>query len=175
ANLLLTRTAERSREFALRAAIGAGRGRIVRQVIHENLVLALIGGGVGLLVAFGLLRAIVPLGSGVIPRLQESELDARVLEYSVLLSVLTSLLFSLAPAARLRGDLRGTSTGKLGAGLVAVQIALGLMLASGASLLTGSFLHLMRRDLGFQPERLLSFGISLPPATYSRARQLDFH
>jgi putative ABC transport system permease protein len=186
ANLLLARTAEREREFALRAAIGAGRGRIVRQLMTESLTLSLIGCTAGLLAAMGTMQLMLPLAGASIPRIQEASIDGRVLAFSVALAIVTSILFSVAPALRIaRVEFAGplkegsrTSTDKsdrLRGALVVMQIALGLVLLSGASLLIASFLHLMRRDLGFQPERVLTFSVTPPDKDYPRERRLDFH
>jgi putative ABC transport system permease protein len=186
ANLLLVRTAEREREFALRTAIGAGRGRIARQVVTESLMLSFVGCAAGVLAATWLLKLVVPLAGDSIPRIQQAAIDTNVLAFSVALAVLTGVLFSLAPAMRLlrlelNAPLKEASrtsaegSDRLRSALVVAQVALGLVLLSGASLLIASFLHLMRRDIGFRPERLLTFNVSVPPAEYSRPRQLQFH
>ena len=136
ANLLLARTAERSHEFALRAAIGAGRGRIIRQLVTESLALSLIGCTVGVLAAMWLMRFLLPLAGDSISRIREASIDGRVMAFSIFLAVVTSLLFGLAPALRvakmelgvgLREGSR-TSTGTsdwLRDALCAGQIALG--------------------------------------------------
>jgi putative ABC transport system permease protein len=186
ANLLLARTADREREFALRAAIGAGRGRMVRQLVTESLALALAGCAAGVLFAGAILTWVLPLAGNSIPRIQQAAIDGRVLGFSIGLAVCTSVLFSLAPVLRVaRGEFSGPlKEGSRGAtdrsdglrsGLVVAQIALGLVLLSSAGLLAASFVHLMRRDLGFRPERLLAFSVSLANAEYPRPRQLEFH
>ena len=186
ANLLLSRTAEREREFALRLAIGAARSRIVRQVMTEALTLALIGGIAGVALATLLVTVAVPLVGSTIPRIEQTSVDGRVLGFAFALTLVTSVLFSVAPAARLLhgrlndplkegayGNVHGQ--GRLGSALVVAQIALGLMLLSGAALLMAGFVHVMRRDPGFQPDRLLTFNIGIPSSDYSRARQLEFY
>jgi predicted permease len=186
ANLLLSRTLEREREFALRAAIGAGRSRIVRQVIAESLTLSLLGGAAGVLVAEGLLRVSLPMAGLSIPRIDQAGIDRRVLVFALGLAVVTSVVFSMAPVARLfrdrfqhplqeagRSSIHGSD--RLRHALIVVQIALGLMLVSGATLLIASYSHLATRDAGFQPERLLTFNLALPDANYPRPRQLAFY
>ncbi len=186
ATLLLSRTTEREREFALRLAIGAARSRIVRQVMTEALALALIGGLAGVATAAVLVDVAVPLVGTTIPRIQQTTIDGRVLVFAMALTLVTSVLFSVAPAARLLHDrlndpLKESAyanvhgPGRLGSTLVVVQIAVGLMLLSGAALLMSGFVHLTHRDPGFQPERLLTFSIGMPGSEYSRARQLAFY
>jgi putative ABC transport system permease protein len=181
ANLLLAHTEERAREFAMRAAIGAGRGRIMRQLITESLTLSMIGTAAGVLLAAWSIRLFRALP---IPRIGDAVIDGRVLAFSLALAVVTSVLFGLAPALRavstgfctgVREAARTSTPGsdRLRSGLCVAQVALGLMLVSGAGLLIGSFLHLVRRDLGFRPDGLLTFGVSLPE--YTRPQQLEFH
>jgi len=186
ANLLLSRTAEREREFALRLAIGAARSRIVRQVMTEGLTLALIGGIAGVAMAGLLVELAVPLVGTTIPRIEQTRLDGRVLVFALAVTLVTSVLFSVAPASRLLydrlndplkesayGNVHGAS--RVGSALVVVQVALGLMLLSGASLLMAGFVHVTRRDPGFRPEKLLTFNIGVPGAQYPRTRQLEFY
>jgi putative ABC transport system permease protein len=186
ANLLLARTAEREREFAIRAAIGASRGTVVRQLLTESLVLAAIGCAAGILVAKACVNLLLPLAGDSIPRLAQTAVDSKVLAFSLVLALLTSLLFSLAPALRLartelagplkegsRGSVQGTD--RLRSGLVVAQITLGLVLLSGAALLIASFLHLLHRDLGLQPEHVLTFSIRVPDARYPDEKQVDFN
>jgi len=186
ANLLLSRTAEREREFALRLAIGAARSRIVRQVMTEALTLAFLGGIAGVALAALLIDLAIPLIGTTIPRIAQTSVDGRVLGFALTLTLVTSVLFSVAPAARLLHDRlndplkegaygNGHGPGRLGSALVVAQIALGLMLLSGAGLLMAGFVHVTRRDPGFQPERLLTFSIGVPGSQYPRARQLEFY
>jgi putative ABC transport system permease protein len=182
ANLLLARTAERQREFAVRASIGAGRGRLVRQLVVEGLTLSGAGAGAGILVAAGCLRAAGRLAAGTIPRIEQAAIDGRVLAFSIALAFFATALFSLAPAIRVaRAPLilslkESSVAGKDGLrnALVVLQIALGLVLVSGAGLLAGGFLHLMRRDPGFQPHGLVSFSVSLPQSLQRGTKHLDF-
>jgi putative ABC transport system permease protein len=182
ANLLLARTEERAREFTVRAAIGAGRGRIVRQLITESLTLSIIGSGAGLLLATWSLRLFRTLP---VPRIADAVVDGRVLAFSLALAVATSVLFGLAPALRaastelsggLKDGSRTTTPGsdRLRHGMCVAQVALGLVLVSGAGLLIGSFVHLMRRDLGLRTEGLLTLEVNLPDE-YTRPKQLDFY
>ena len=175
ASLLLARTAEREREFAVRASIGAGRARIVRQLLAEGLTLALVGCAAGVVLAGGCVKAVASLASASIPRIEQAGVDARVLLFTIALAFVTNILFSLAPAARLtrmeliaplKEGARGNAaaSNRFRSALVVVQIALGLVLLSGAGILTSSFLQLLRRDVGFRPEGLLTFGIGLPQA-----------
>jgi putative ABC transport system permease protein len=181
ANLLLAHTDARAHEFAMRAAIGAGHGRIVRQLITESLTLAMIGTTAGLLVAGWSIRLFRTLP---IPRIGDAVIDGRVLAFSLALAVVTSVLFGLAPALRAAStgftvgvrEASRTSTAAsdhLRSGLCVAQVALGLVLLSGAGLLIGSFLHLVGRDLGFRPDGLLTFRVGLPG--YTQPRQLEFH
>lgn len=188
ANLLLVRTTEREREFALRAAIGAGRGRIIWQLTTESLTLSLIGCVLGVFGAYVLIELGLPFvaSSVPIPRVQETTLDARVLVFAIALAAITGIVFGLTPAARiarvqLTESLKAgsrTSTdgsGRLRSSLTVAQIALGLALLSGAGLLATSFLHLLRTDLGFPLERLSTFSLNLPHSRYTVEAQLDFH
>ena len=181
ANLLLARSIEREREFAVRAAIGASRPRVIRQLLTESLLLALLGCGAGVLLAMGFLRMKLPES---IPRISEASIDPRVLAFSIALAILTSILFSLAPALRIaKTDLAGAlkeGTRGIARGherfrrvLVAGQIALGLVLLSGAGLLIASFLSLVRRDPGLRLDHLLTFSLSLPDQ-YNKRRQIAF-
>jgi len=185
ANLLLARTAEREREFAVRASIGAGRARIVRQLLTESFFLAIAGSAAGVLLAIACVRAVTRLAAGSIPRIEQASVDAPVLAFSVALAFLTTVLFSFAPAVRLarielisplkeaaRGN--AASGGRLRGAFVVVQIALGLVLLSGAGFLASSFAHLLRRDAGFRPEGLLTFSIGMPNELTRGAAHLPF-
>jgi predicted permease len=183
ANLLLAHAEERAREFTVRAAIGAGRGRIVRQFITESLTLSAIGCAAGLAVAAWSIRLFRVLP---VPRVSEAVIDGRVLAFSLALAVVTSVLFGLVPALRASsiefsgGLTDGSRTSTPGSDrlrhtLCVAQIALGLVLVSGAGLLAGSFLHLVSRDLGFRRDGLLTFSINLPGKAYAGQKQLGFH
>jgi putative ABC transport system permease protein len=169
ASLWLSRMTERSRELAIRAALGAGRGRLLRQLLSESALLALLGGAGGVLLAYWIVEAIAKFGPRDLPRLNQIEVNPPALGFAVALSLLTALIFGLAPAAQmLRPDLQEslraegrTITGgrrqqRLRNLLVISEIALALALLVGAGLLTRSFIALLRVDPGFATERALA-------------------
>ncbi|HEX7361162.1 MAG TPA: ABC transporter permease [Bryobacteraceae bacterium] len=172
ANLLLARLSTRSHELAIRAAIGAGRGRLSRQLLTEVALLALIGCAGGMAIATVALRGFVHFAASAIPRLDEVAVDGRVFGIAVLVSVLTALLFGVIPALRAgrvdvnavlqksaRMGLAGRH-GMLRRGLIAAEVALSVILLSGAALVLQTLWHLENDHLGFQPEHVLT--ISLP-------------
>jgi len=186
ANLLLARTAEREREFAVRLAIGAARGRVVRQLIAENLLFAVLGCTAGVLLAAGVIGMGLPLVAEGIPRILETVVDSRVIAFAVILALLTSLLCSIPPGLRMaRLDFpsspsSGTRTSteareRLRGTLVVTQIALGLVLLSGAAMLAAAFLQLTRRDLGFRPDHLLAFNFTLPSSRYDDGARVRWY
>jgi len=186
ANLLLVRTANRSHEMAVRAALGAGRPRVIRQLLTESLLLAMLGGAAGVLLADYALRAVLPLGGQSIPRLTATRIDGWALAFSFFLALLTSILFGLAPAlqaskADLTGSLQAPGRGgtkghdRIRGALVIAQVTLGLVLVSAAGLLMATFLHLETSDLGFRADHLLTFWFSLPESQYNTARQEAFY
>lgn len=172
ANLLLARAANRSPEMALRAALGAGRWRLVRGLLVESGVLALAGTIVGVLLAFWGTAAFVALAPPSIPRIAEVRVDGRVLTGALALACLTTLLFGLAPALRTaRGDVaqalrqgsRGSARGgSLGRVLVVSELAIALTLTMGAALLTRSFAARTAWNPGFEREHLLTFSVFAP-------------
>ena len=179
ANLLLAQGLSRRREVAIRMALGASAGRVLRQRLAEGLVLALIGSLVGLALAWGGLRLLVAWHPASLPRADQVGIDGRVLVFTLLLSLLTGVLFSLIPAlqslrteatAQLKEGSRSSTAGPRRARsqgvFVAVEVALSLVLLIGATLLIQSFRQLSRVDLGFNPAGLLSLQISLPAAKY---------
>jgi predicted permease len=187
ANLLLARGATRQRELSLRAALGAGRGRLVRQSAAESLVLAVTGGVLGLLLAEGLRRAGLFALPRELPLVEQAGLDARVLALTLLSSLLCALLFGIAPGlvaaagplnAALRQDARGGSSRGLRRalrGFAVAQFAGALVLLTGAGLLLRSFSALVRTDPGFQPRQALALSTYLPARGYpSRADILAF-
>jgi putative ABC transport system permease protein len=188
ATLMLVRGSQRQSEFAVRAALGGQRARIVRQMLVESLVIAVIGDVAGLAVARVGMAAIVWLGAGNIPRLSSLALDPRLLLFSIALSTLCAVLFGAAPAVRaartrpgdvLRGESRGGSTSRgqlrLRAVLVAAQVALAFVLAVGAGLLLSSFAQLRRVDLGFQSANVLTFEAHLAGSRYDSTARATFY
>ncbi|HLY62314.1 MAG TPA: ABC transporter permease [Terriglobia bacterium] len=186
ANLLLARSASRQREMAIRAALGAGKGRMVRQVLTESLVLALAGGALGALLSvwlIGFLMRLIPVDG---PRLAEIHLDSQVLLFTICLSLLTGLLFGMAPALQVsrsrlsetlkeggRSATQGIYRHRARGALVVAEVAVAAMLLVGAGLLIQTFASLERVDPGFAPHRVMAFAVQLPGSRYSTARALD--
>ena len=179
ANLLLVRAESRHKEFAVRAALGAGRGRILRQFFTEGLVLTMIGSILGLAIAYWGLKAILRANPDSIPRSAEITIDPTVLVVTIGVAVLTALIFGLAPLFHLgdaavtavikEGGTRGTPTAarhRVRRGLVSAEIALAVMLVVGAGLLVQSFANLTKVDAGFDSKNLITFGLVLPAPTY---------
>jgi putative ABC transport system permease protein len=177
ANLILARLSSRRGEIAVRAALGAGRAQLVRQVLAESFVLSAIGGVLGLIVAWAGVRFVHALPEGSLPRMQDVRLDGGVLLFALVVSVVVALVFGLVPAIQAsRAGLRDTmnafsgatsgGSGRLLAGLVVAEVALALMLLVGAGLMTRSFAQLMRVSPGFEPANLLALQIYLPQAKY---------
>jgi putative ABC transport system permease protein len=179
AGLLLAQHAARSKEIAIRAALGAGRARLVRQFFLEGLLLSLLGTTAGIALAKFGVDAILKFIPSQIPRLSQTQLDLRVLGFTVLLSLVTCLIFSLVPAWHAsKPDLHttleqsGRSSGP-GAGrqrfrqlLVVFQVSMAVMLVIGAGLLMKSFWRLRQVDPGFKPDHVLSLGLTLPPSRH---------
>jgi predicted permease len=177
ANLLLARAATRTREIAIRTALGAPRRRIIKQMLTESFVLAVIGGGLGLFLAWWARDVLVMFSPGNIPRLEESRLDSRVLLFTVGITLLTTIVFGLMPAlqssnldltATLKegGQKGGSQGGRARNALVVVEVALALVLVIGAGLMIRSFMRLQRVDPGFNPNNGLMLRIDLPGARY---------
>jgi putative ABC transport system permease protein len=168
ANLMLARASGRTREMALRTALGAGRSRLVRQLLTESLLLATSGGTVGLFLAWWCISALAALAPKEIPRVNEVGMDMTVLVFSLAASVLTGLLFGLAPALRASrvdlnhalNDLTKATAGRAQHGmrdlLVVAELALAFVLVLGAGLLGKSFLHLLNVDPGYDPRHVLT-------------------
>jgi putative ABC transport system permease protein len=180
ANLTLGRTAARQKELAVRAAIGAGRGRIIRQILTETLVLALVGAACGVLLAKAATAAFVGLAGGSLPRPDAIVMDGRVLGFALVVAAGSALLAGLVPALQAsRGALAealreggregGGGTGRrTSASLVAVQVALAFVLLTGAGLLVRSLWTMQHVDRGFDVDRVASMTLSLPPARFSQ-------
>jgi predicted permease len=170
-NLLLARTTFRTRELAVRSALGAGRFRIVRQLVHEAAFLSVLGGALGIVVAAAALRAVQLLAPDI-PRLEGVGVNAAVVGFAFVLSLLTGLLFGTLPAVRAAGDIAGGALREAGRratasrersrlrrGLVVVQVALAVLLVVGAGLLFRSFRELSGMDPGFTPQSAITFTV----------------
>src|SRR6059058_5242129 len=176
ANLTLARAGARSRELAIRLALGAGRGRVVRQLLTESLVLASVGAALGVLTAYGAVALLKRAAPAVLPRLETVQLDGWVLAFALGLTVVTAVAVGLLPALRaarpdltdsLKEGTAGAGTGhgrqRLRAGLVTSEIALAVVLVVGAGLLIRSLWQLRAVNPGFDPQGLVAFWISPPP------------
>lgn len=178
-NLLLTHVETRQREFAVRAALGAGRGRLARQVLTETVLLGLGGGGLGILVAFWGTRLFIALAPDDFPRIDAVTVDLRVLAFAFGISLVTALAIGLVALFRvsydraydgLRQEGRGATADRRGGSvrgvLVVVEVAFALVLLVGAGLLVRSFARLMAVDPGYRTENILTVDLSLPAAEY---------
>ena len=179
ANLLLARGAARAREIALRAALGAGRGRIVRQLLTESVVLALMAAGAGLLLANWFIAAVIAWSPSGVPRLDQAHLNPVALGFAAAIALFSSVLSGLAPSLRLartdvqvglrdggRGSTGGGFRDRLRAGLIVAEVALSLLLLFGAGLLIRSGIALQRVNPGFDPAGVLTARFSLPETVY---------
>ena len=175
ANLTLARSTSRLREFGIRSALGAGRRRILRQLLTESLLLSVLGGGLGLLLAARGTRAALALLGPSVPRTAEVGIDARVLVFTTAVSLLAGLLFGLAPAIR-SSRYASSDALKLGgrtavggrhraqAVFVVVELAMALVLLIGAGLMIRTLSRLWKLDPGFEPKGVLTFNLSMPPS-----------
>jgi predicted permease len=187
ANLLLARSMSRARELAIRTALGAGRSVIVRGVLSESILLAVLGGAAGLIVASWATSALTALQPDALRGVGPVSIDGTVLAFTIALAIATGFIFGLLPAlqaarltdvsGRLKEGSRSATGGRewwrARGALVGVEIALAVMLLSGAGLLIRSFVHLVRTDPGFRTEHLLTFSLSLPDAAYPKPEQSD--
>ena len=187
-NLILGRTAARRKELAIRTALGAGRWRLVRQMITETFVLALGGGALGLLLAFWATDFFISLGGGSIPRPETVRLDARVVGVALVLAAVSALLAGLLPSLQassgpLADPLKeGGREGGSGASrrtrsaLVAAEVALAFVLLAGAGLLVRTLWTMQQQDRGFRTERIASMDVSLPAALFATGNDVrSFH
>jgi putative ABC transport system permease protein len=192
ASLLLTRSLSRQKEVAIRAALGASRWRVIRQLMTESLLLSVVGGAAGLLIAYWgvpALVAVLPQSQlNAMPFLKSVRLDAGVLTFSFALSLLTGLVFGLAPALQSsRLDLNGvlkeggrnasaSASHRLRSAMVVTEIALAVVLLVGAGLMMKSLLQLLQTNVGFKTENVLTMTVILPPTKYTEAnQQINFH
>ena len=188
ANLLLSRAAGREREIAIRASLGAGRGRIIRQLLTESVMLGALGGAVGFVLAAGGVRALLLLMPAGLPRVSEVAVDLRVLAFTMMVALGTGVAFGLVPALRAsRPTLQGVLGATRNAGgdltrrrlselLVVAQIALGVVLVVGAGLLIKSFWRLHQVELGFSIDRVIATDIPMPSfSSDSAARAAEFY
>ena len=188
ASLLLTRALARQKEVAIRSALGPSRWRVVRQLLTESMVLSLVGGAAGLLIAYwgvpALVAALPQNQLNAMPFLKTVGLDATILTFSFLLSLATGLFFGLAPALQSsRLDLNdvlkeggrnasATASHRLRSAMVVSEIALAVVLLVGAGLMMKSLFRLLQTNVGFKTENLLTMGVVLPPAKYTEPNQL---
>ena len=186
-NLLLARTATRQKEIAIRAAMGAGRARLIRQMLTESILLSSGGGILGVVLAFAGTRALTHLNAISIPLLSDVRLDGSVLAFTLLMAVASGLLFGLVPALQvqsstvhdaLKDTSRGSTEGKghrwIRRGLVVSEVAFACVLLVGAGLLIRSFLHVLDVNLGFQPERAAAVRVDPSNDYNTQAKQNSY-
>jgi putative ABC transport system permease protein len=183
ANLLLARTAARQKEVAIRMALGASRARIASQLLTESVLLSLVGGAFGLLLASWGMDLLVAYGPANVPRLHDVSLDTRVLLFTLTISTLTGIVFGLAPALHasrpdpvnmLKDATRGVSQGgrnRMRSALIVSEVALSLMLLVGAGLLINSFWRLLQTNAGFEPRGVLAVDVPLSRVKYTKPEQ----
>ena len=184
ANLQLARATSRAREMAIRLSVGAGRGRLVRQLLTESVLVSLLGGLLGLLFAFWITSLMVALMPGFyVPNEARIEVNSYVLFFCVIVSALTGILFGLAPALQvsrpdlveaLKDESRGSTAsagGRTRAFLVVAEVALSVVLLVSAGLTIRSFIAVQQVDPGFRPERVMTVGLPLPPKRYATSVQ----
>ena len=187
ANLLLVRASKRSKEIAVRAALGAKRIRVVRQMLTESLVLGMGGALLGIPLAMWALRLFLRLNATDLKRIEGATIDGSVLAFTVIVALLTSIIFGLVPALRAsspnltefmkegRGQTSGSSHQRLRGALVIAETAMGLVLLVVAGLLLRSFYRLLSTDPGMNPHNVLTLTFDLPQKKYSDKQQIDFY
>jgi len=184
ANLLLARAGSREKEVAIRLAIGATRGRLLRQLLTESVLLALLGGVIGLLISVWGADVLLKLSPVEIPRLDKLSVNATILAFTLGVSLLTGLIFGMVPAlSASRSDLNRTlkeggrdsqtGGGRIRGALVIAEVAIAMVLLLGAGLLLKSFMRLQRVDAGFNPSNVLTFNLQLPFSSYRDWRQVS--
>jgi putative ABC transport system permease protein len=184
ANLLLARAASRGREVAIRTSMGATRGRVVRQLLTESVLLSLAGGLLGLLFAWASLGPLLKISAGTVPQVFSVGLDRSVLVFTILVSVITGLVFGIAPALRTtkidlretlnegsRGSTAGPGQYRLHGSLISIEIALAMSLLVGSGLLLRSFSRMQEVSLGFQADHLLVADLPLSESAYAKPEQ----
>jgi putative ABC transport system permease protein len=185
ANMLLARTADRQHELSVRVAIGGSRGRIYRQLLTENLAIAMTGAAIGVLGAIAVVRLLVAMTAEYLPRAADIGVDGSVLAFTAGLALVVTILVSVPPALWMSKAALGRSIGsgsravtagheRVRGALVVAQVSVGLMLLSVASMLGAGFVQLTRRDLGFTPGNLLTFRAELASARYTTDTQIAF-
>jgi putative ABC transport system permease protein len=185
ANLLLTRAASRQKELAIRAALGAGRRRLIRQMLTESLVLAIVSGAAGLLLAAWGIQALQSLAPSNVPRLTGVRIDTPVILYTALATLVTGLIFGVGPAMqsaavtageflkeRGRAESHGSRGRRLRSAVAIAEVAVALVLVIGAGLLVRSFVAMNKVDLGFDPRSVLVLRVDLPDAPYAEGPQI---
>jgi len=184
ANLLLGRAASRQRELAVRTALGASRARVIRQLLTESVLLSIVGGGLGLVLAYWGVAGLLAWIPSSVPRVDEIRVDGTVLLFTAAVTLFTGLLFGLAPAFRASrteansvlksGGRSATSAGhqRLRAALVVAEVSLAIILLVGAGLMIRSFYQVLHADSGIRPEGVLATQISLPKARYDSPERL---
>ncbi|HKV38074.1 MAG TPA: ABC transporter permease [Blastocatellia bacterium] len=183
ANLLLARVAAREKELGVRAALGAGRWRLIRQLLTESVVLAFIGGVIGMLLAIAGTRVLLSFAPADLPRVKEIAVDARALGFTFLITMLTAVIFGIVPALQsskpdLNESLKDSSRGSTGgrhqrvrSALVVIEVAMALVLLVGAGLLIKSFRRLTQVSPGFNPSHALAVTVQIPHTKYPQPQQ----
>jgi putative ABC transport system permease protein len=184
ASLLLARATAREREIAVRRALGASRSRLVRQLLTESFVLSCLGGAIGIALAAASLRFLRLLPAGVLPRVEEIQVNASVLCFSLFLCILTTIAFGLVPSLQEsradlhailkeggRGSREGRKGGRLRSVLVVAEVTVAAVLATGAGLLIKSFANLVNVNPGFDSRGVMTFAMGLPPTRYPQVAQ----